>query len=277
MGLPGAVVRPGGRRPTGRTTTRARGRGSPRRSAIVEAFHGTRRSVRNGALLNAFLPCRVFDLRAICDSCAEALRERADALDEEQSPYGLDSLSELGFHPILHEGCRRAGFNVLPEQRYPTHATKSRRSEGDRCDIVLLESPATHLVDPLMAGTLFGARGARPDDALWIEVKIVPQFALVSGVACANQAYSSLLLQAASADVRKLAGDERIRHGAVMLVLLATSEDIIRHDVNAWACACLDAGLEIAAPIVRAFEIAERIGNKACAVAAVPITALQSH
>lgn len=209
----------------------------------------------------------MFDLRAICDSCAEALRERADALDAEQSPYGLDSLSELGFHPILHEGCRRAGFNVLPEQRYPTHATKSRRSEGDRCDIVLLESPATHLVDPLMAGTLFGARGARPEDAMWIEVKIVPQFALVSGVACANQAYSSLLLQSAGADVRKLAADPAIRRAAVALVVFAASEAIARHDINAWACACLDKGLEIGAPIVAGFAIADRIGNASCSMA----------
>lgn len=209
----------------------------------------------------------MFNLPAICDSCAEALRERAGALDEEQSPYGLDSLSELEFHPILHEGCRRAGYNVLPEQRYPTHATKSRRSEGDRCDIVLVEAPATHLVDPLMAGTLFGARGAAPEEALWVEVKVVPQFALVSGVACANQAYSSLLLQSASADVRKLAGDPAIRHAAVALVVFAASETIARHDINAWACACLDKGVAIGAPIVAGFAIADRIGNLACTVA----------
>ncbi len=227
--------------------------------------------MRNGALLFSFLPCRVFELRVICDSCAEALRERARALDEEQSPYGLDSLSELDFHPILREGCRRAGYTVLPEQRYPTHATKSRRSEGDRCDIVLVEPPATHLVDPLMAGTLFGARGVPPEEALWIEVKVVPQFALVGGVACANQGYSSLLLQSASADVRKLAGDPAIRCAAVLLVMFGASEDILRHDVDAWACACLDKGLAIGAPVASAFGVADRLGNRACAAVFTPV------
>ena len=209
----------------------------------------------------------MFDLRAICDSCADALPERAVALDAEQSPYGIDALAELGLHPLLHEGCRRAGYAVLSEQRFPSHASRARRSEGDRCDIALLEPPAAHLIDPLMEGTLFGAHGAQPEEALWIEIKVVPQFALVAGVACANQGYSSLLLQSAAADVRKLASDPRIRHAAILLVLFTASEAVARHDVNAWACACLDKGLEIGAPIVATFGIADRIGNKVCAVA----------
>lgn len=213
----------------------------------------------------------MFDLRTICDSCAETLRERSLALDAEQSPYGIDALAELGLHPILHGGCRRAGFVVLPEQRYPTHAARPRRSEGDRCDIVLLEPPAEHLADPLMAGTLFEGRGAAPEDALWIEIKVVPQFALVGGVACPNGAYSSLLLQSATADVRKLASDQRIRHAAIMLVLFTATEAVARHDVTAWACACLDKGLAIGAPIVSAFPVADRLGNRTGAIVLTPV------
>lgn len=213
----------------------------------------------------------MFDLRIIGDACADALRLRAAALDEEQSPYGTDALAELELHPFLLEGCRRAGFIALPEQRYPSHAARSRRSEGDRCDIVLLEPPATHLLDPLMADTLFAQRGAAPEDALWIEVKVVPQFALVSGVACANAGYSGLLLQSAAADIRKLSSDERIRHGAILLVMFGASQDVLRHDITAWACACLDKDLQIGVPVVSAFGITERIGNRYCATALIRV------
>lgn len=209
----------------------------------------------------------MWDLRAVCDAAINALRRHALALDEEQSPYGLDALDEVDLHPILATGFLDAGWGALREQRYPAVAARPRRSEGDRCDLVLTHEPGQHLLDPLLAGTLFAARGVSPDEALWIEVKTAHQFALAGAEAGPNAAYASSLLTAATADLRKLAREPGICHGAALLVLFALNEDVARHDLNTWAHACLDKALPIRAPIVDAFPITDRIGNTCCAVA----------
>lgn len=208
----------------------------------------------------------MWDLRAVGDAATNALRLHAQALDEEQSPYGLDALDEVALHALLAAGFTDAGWGALREQRYPSVAGRPRRSEGDRCDIVLTHAPGEHLIDPLMAGTLFAGRGASPEDALWLEIKAAHQFALAGAEAGPNAGYASSLLTNATADVRKLAREPGIRHGATLLVHFALNEEVARHDLALWAHKCLDVGLPIRAPVIDGFPVTDRIGNAFCSV-----------
>jgi len=199
----------------------------------------------------------------IVDAVAAGLMERARADDLEQAVYGFDALDELGLHPLVHAAFRGAGYGVWPEQRYPGGWARSRKSEGLRCDVVLTRD-GLPLRDPEMKATLFGQQpAADADEAYWLEIKTVAQFE-TSGP---FRRYSAELLSPVVEDVKKLAGDEMIRHAGLLLVLLTESREVAEHDLLAWHKRCLDRGYPVAAPAVRGFRITERIGNAWCAAA----------
>jgi hypothetical protein len=211
------------------------------------------------------------DWTAIVESAADGVREGAARRDEEQSPYGVDALEEVALHPILVSGIERSGRRCLREQRLPTGRARAKRSEGTRCDLVVLPPGETELTDPLMAGTLFAGRGAAPEEAVWLEVKAIHQFALVNGVASANPRYSALWLREATADVAKLAGESELLRRGLLLVVFAADERTFDHDLGAWAHRCLDRGIPIGALARRSFPITERIGNRVCGVVVVEV------
>jgi hypothetical protein len=212
--------------------------------------------------------------RDILNACADGLRAGALAYDDEQSPYGIDALAELAIQEIVRGALREAGYGVHGEVRLPRRATLPRRSEGERCDIVITERPGEPLLDPLDSDTLFSSSGVPMDEALWIEVKAAHQFALVDGVAQASRAYSSQLLTGAVRDVNKLA-EQGLPFAAILLVLFTVDEDTAAHDIDAWAHRCLDVELPIGAPIRESFAITERIGNRVCTVALTRVSPLE--
>lgn len=228
----------------------------------------------------------MWDLDLIADLAARGLEGHARALDTEQSVRGIDALSEVGLHALLRgalaaeqpphpDGSR---FGVLAEQRFPGDRLNPKRSEGERCDIVLLAPPGgrgglstpgessespwhRRLLDPLEAGTLFEGCGVAPEEALWIEVKVAAQFALIDGVGRANPRYSGVMLREVPGDARKLARDPVIRDGAVMVVMFNADEATAAHDLEAWRVRAIEKGWPVRTPIVRRFGISDRIGN----------------
>ena len=213
----------------------------------------------------------MWDLGLILSACAHALQEVARSLDEEQAALGIDALDELEIHPILRNGLTDAGFGVLAEQRYPQAGSRPKRSEGDRCDIVLTDQPGEHLIDPLASHTLFGGRGVESEAALWIEIKVVGQFSVIDDMARANPGYSAGLLSLLMADVRKLAADDRIAHGAALLVLFNSDESVAEHDLAQWTRTAIEKGLPISSPLCERFAISDRIGNGVATVALVQV------
>ena len=209
--------------------------------------------------------------RSICDGAAEGLREEAARRDAEQSPYGVDALDEVSLHPLLASGIEQTGCRVLREQRLPRGRGRAKRSEGARCDLVVLPEGEEALVDPLMAGTLFGDRGAAPEEAVWLEVKAIHQFALVQGVAGPNPRYSALWLREAVEDVGKLSRESALLRRGLLLVAFASDERVLEHDLAAWAHRCLDRGIPINAPVRTTFPITERIGNRLGAAIVVEV------
>lgn len=213
-----------------------------------------------------------FDHALLCDIAADAVGAEAARRDLAQDVAGVDCLPELAIHPILRAAFEHAGFGVHPETHYPARVGR-RRSEGDRCDIVLTRRPGDALMDPAEAGTLFETSGVRPEQAFWIEVKCVHQHALIAGVGRPNPGYAGLLGGPVAADVRRLAGEPAIERAALLLLLFVESEPVGAHDLEAWAHRCLDRGLPIGAPCARRIPIADRIGNRLCLVTMTPVRA----
>ncbi|MHC4217406.1 MAG: hypothetical protein ACYSU7_03015 [Planctomycetota bacterium] len=203
----------------------------------------------------------------IADAAEAALRAEADRHDREQSVRGPDALDELSLHPVLAEGLRRAGYGVFGEQHYPTVGLRRRDTEGERCDLVLTPGDR-ELHDPGREPTLFDPPDAvAPDEAFWLEVKVVCQFTPEGP----NHRYTSQLLSTVGEDVRKLGRNPGLLHTGLLIVLFAEDQPTVGHDLAAWLDRCLQRGLAVGAPSIRTFEITDRLGNGVCAAAVYPV------
>jgi hypothetical protein len=241
-------------------------------------------------------------------AAADAIRKEADRLALEQSPHGVDALPELGLHPVLGAGFAAAGFGVVAEQPYPgwcempqeggkKRPSRPQRRDRQRCDLVLLAGPGSVLVDPVSkrmaaereamerAGTLFagaeereevaqgcedGGSSAAPEDAYWLEVKVVGQWCYTHGVPGPNRTYASEMV-AVAADLLKLSADPYIRRGGLLLVVFAADRETAEHDVEVVVGR---ARKSLTGTVQRAegFAISDRIGNAWCQVALLTAT-----
>lgn len=214
-----------------------------------------------------------WDLFEIAGLCARGIRAEDARLAAEHAVRGVDALDELALQVLVRGGIA-ARYPVVAEQRYPAARARRRRSEGERCDIVVVPGDAgdgAHLIDPLEAGTLFAGRGVDPRDALWMEVKCVWQHAICDGVARANPAYATQLVRLTAADVRKLAREDGVSWAAVVVVAFHATAAVAEHDLGVWRARMIEQGWAGGAPIVERFAITDRIGNGVCSVVVAPV------
>lgn len=245
----------------------------------------------------------MWDWHRLTEIVRDGLFERERRLREEQAVYGLDALREIQMHPILAEALLAAGFGLLREQAYPSMVGKPGKRLGkaarDRCDLVLTPSPGIALADPIDTcreldwlhgkGTedhtpsLFveheipeaqlnnaHAMSVAPEDAAWIEVKVVAQFSFTHGVPGPNSAYASELTGSLARDLSKINNEPLVRHGAVLLVLFSLDERTAEHDVSVALHRCLDRDCRFRSPVSLRFPILDRVGNAVCSVVLVP-------
>lgn len=199
----------------------------------------------------------------IAEAVAQGLADRSARDDAEHAVYGFDALDELGMHPVLHDALRGAGWGVWPEQRYPGHWHKSKRSEGLRCDVVLTPE-GRPLRDSSVRGTLFDDGSATdPEAAYWLEIKTVAQHQTDGPF----KRYSAELLSPVANDVKKIWSDGVIQHGGLLLVLFTEDQPTAEHDLAVWHERCLRKGFPVGPPAVRGLPIGDRIGNAWCSVA----------
>ncbi|HYE03296.1 MAG TPA: hypothetical protein VD963_08670 [Phycisphaerales bacterium] len=232
----------------------------------------------------------MYDPVAIVEAAAAALGQCQQRGLDEQAVYGLDALAETEFHPIIAAGLAGAGFGVLRERPYPAE-WRARRGEDSkprdrlRCDLVLTPAQPAALEDPLVslsrlkrrrkqaAGTLYqhllspevpepGPACTRPEEAFWLEIKLVAQFCYTAGVPGPNRSYASELLRGVPADLRKLDADPLIRAGGVLLVLLTDDPGTAAHDLVQLVHRILDRGLSVASPVTTGLALSDRIGNR---------------
>lgn len=223
----------------------------------------------------------MWDPLDLCEHGARWLREREELYALEQSPTGIDSLSEREVQAILADGWRSAALRVWREWPFPANPDpRLRLTERERCDLILAPPGAGDLLDPsaelrealAAKGTLFESalparRATSPADAFWLEIKVAGQFACVDAVPSPNRRYAHDLVGGLRADLAKLARDPAIVHAGAMLVLFTDSASTAAHDLAIAFHRLLDAGCEFRSPATRSFAIADRIGNGACTVA----------
>ena len=217
--------------------------------------------------------------------------------------YGLDALDETEVHPVLARAFEEAGFGVMREQAYPTQWKRKRRAgdqlplprDRERCDLVLTPRPGQRLRDSLaaaktakrtrdeVAGTLFEAMGGAggevlsardevaPDDAYWLELKVVAQYSVESGVPGPNRVYASQITRFAAGDIGKLSCDRTIVHGGLALVLFTADRRTAVHDAGVMVERLVERGLRVGEPTSRSTPIVERIGNAVCTVVLIPL------
>lgn len=211
-----------------------------------------------------------WDGARIVDAVADALQQRADRDNLEQAVYSIDGRDELELHPMIQAALREAGFGVYPEQRYPGDRTNRKKSHGKRCDVVLTPDGRA-LMEPDAETTLFAPADAVVlEAAFWLEIKTVSQYTADGPFA----RYSAELLQPVSQDIRKMAGDRGIFHAGLLLVLFTADEATALHDLRAWEQRVLKRGYPVAPPVMRGFELQERMGNGRCTAALYPVRRL---
>ncbi len=177
------------------------------------------------------------------------------------------------------------------------NAPLARESDRQRCDIVLTPAPGLGLADPVkrdkraraerrkLAGTLFESLAVQenaepapdpasipPEEAFWLEIKLVGQFCYEAGIPGPNRTYASQLVRGAAADLAKLAKDPHIHHAALLIILFTETEEIARHDLVQAMHRCLDRGVAASTPLTASFPITDRIGNRVCTLALIRAT-----
>ncbi|MFN7020598.1 MAG: hypothetical protein ACK4WH_04620 [Phycisphaerales bacterium] len=234
----------------------------------------------------------------IAELASLALAAQESEYRDEQAVYGLDALNEVELHPILAAGLSRGGLGVLREHPYPKEwrgkctlspeaSQPPDRRDRLRCDLVLTPVPGQSVRDPLAThaalrqhrrdttGTLFEAHAIRADDhvvcsaspglppeeAYWLEVKVIAQTCYTHGVPGPNSGYSGELRRAAR-DLVKLNDDPGIARGGLLVVLFGESEQVTHHDLAVLTHLCLDRDLPIGSPTFASRPIHDRIGNR---------------
>jgi hypothetical protein len=203
----------------------------------------------------------------IADALATGVAAASAEVELEQAVRGLDARLELELHPVLREGLRGAGYGVAAEVRFPRDRGLRRRSEGVRCDMVVTPG-GRPLADPEAQLGLFApADAVALVDAAWLEVKVVAQH----NERGPNRAYAAALQRPVWKDIAKLAADPHILHGAAVLVLFTADAAIAGHDLDVWSSGASVRGLRLQPREQRSVAIGDRLGNRLCTVAVLPL------
>ena len=203
----------------------------------------------------------------LADALETGLLREEQRLKTEQAISGLDVRQEVDLHVQLAEDLAATGLGVHREIRYPVARRHRRRTQGDRCDLVLTPDNRP-LQIPEAAATLFrDDHAVALEDAFWLEVKVVAQFTEEG----ANASYSSQLLSTVQDDIAKLSRDRGILHAGLLIVLFTANAEIADHDLGIWQDRCLEKSLPISAPFNRVVPIVDRLGHQCCTLRIYPV------
>lgn len=231
----------------------------------------------------------MWSLAEILDCIEAQLRIEDHAIRVQQDIRGIDSCRETELHPLISQSFREIGAAVFREVHYPSFDGELlKRTHRDRCDLVVLPEGKKTLYDPVDAhkslrsasGTLFETVASlpavnpdqcRPQEAIWIEIKIIAQHRYVDGVPIPNANYAHELLTGPRADVVKLAAEAQIRHAAVLVLLFAEEKEAGIHDLSIAMREMIDQDLPVGMPEYSSLPIIDLGGNAWCTLALIPV------
>lgn len=225
----------------------------------------------------------------IIRSVSDAFQAYERDLLDEHAVVGLDSYREIDLHPIAYTGLMPQFDTVLREVCLPsTERDLPGRNARERVDLVILPDGKKSIYDPVDAhkdlkrasGTLFEPVAALaaptpgecpPSEAMWIEIKSVPQFRYVDGVPVPNTKYANELISGPREDVIKLASDPEIRHAGVLTIVFTEHQEAGPHDIAVSVREMIDQDLPVGSPEIEQIEIQDRGGNAWCTLGLIPV------
>lgn len=205
------------------------------------------------------------DLHTLADHLEMILRQREADLRLEQAVYGLDTLSEVELHTLLAEGLAQF-YDVAREVHYPS--TSGRKlSHRARCDLAITPKGFPLQLDSRPPDLFSPAHSARPQEALWLEIKAAWQFR-EGGVRHAG--YGAQWRHAIVADLKKMELDPLIEEAALLLLVFNESQQILEKDLDLFELVLAEKEVLAGFRHVRSVPIQDRIGHRICTVALWP-------
>lgn len=206
-----------------------------------------------------------WDLSTLADHLGDAIEQAERDLRIEQAVYGIDSREERALHELLASGLA-PHYEVAREVHYPSSLGR-KLTHRLRCDLVLTPKARPlrrdHAVD-----TLFDPIDqARPDEALWLEVKAAYQFR--EGGA-RHGGYGNQWRNAVVEDLRKMEAEPIIHHAGLVLVVFNESKEILAKDLELFEMVLMQKEVLAGFRQVRSVPILERMGHRLCTVALWP-------
>jgi hypothetical protein len=206
-----------------------------------------------------------FDLSTVADHLHDALKAAEADLRLDQAVYGLDSMDEVKLHDLLVRGLS-SHYEVAREVHYPSSAG-AKRTHRMRCDLILCPkgSPLKRDTEP---ATLFDPpTQCRPEDALWLEVKVAYQFR-EGGVR--HGGYGAQWRLAVVEDLRKMEQEALIKEAALVLIVFNESEQVLDKDLDLFETILAQKEVLAGFRQVRSIPILDRLGHRLCTVALWP-------
>lgn len=196
----------------------------------------------------------------VADALADALASLEQALRAEHAPHGLDEWDERPVQHALAAALRRH-YEVTLEAHYPSSAG-AKRSHRARCDLVL-SRPGR----PLHQGESLPLDLCPPEEALWLELKVVHQR---KAGGARDPRYAPQWRRHLVADVTKLSTEPRITAGAAVLVAFTEDAATLARDLDAFELELTRQDVVAGFRQVRTWPVQDRIGHTLGAVAAWP-------
>ncbi|MEZ6163071.1 MAG: hypothetical protein R3B67_01395 [Phycisphaerales bacterium] len=134
----------------------------------------------------------------------------------------------------------------------------------------LLNATGT-LFEPVAQTPEIEAFECDPRDAMWIEIKVIPQFRYVDGVPGPNAKYAHELLSGPGTDAVKLSADPLIAHAGLLVVLFNEIQEAGVHDLSIAMRELIDRDLPVGMPEMETFPIVDRCGNAFCTLGLIPL------
>lgn len=207
----------------------------------------------------------LWDFSTIADELHRTLDDAEQALRLEQAVYGLDSKDEKRLQELLAQGLSTK-FEVAREVHYPSTAGR-KLTHRKRCDLVLtpigrplrLDSKPPDLFDP--------PDQARPEDALWLEVKIAAQFRQLN---VRHGGYGAQWRTAIVDDLKKMETESPIKEAGLLLIVFTESVDVLHKDLQLFEDVLVEKEVLAGFRQVRSVAILDRMGHKLCTAAVWP-------
>jgi len=206
-----------------------------------------------------------WDFSTLADHLGEVIGRAEAELRLEQAVYGLDVKSEVELQRLLGEGLRLY-YEAAREVHYPSTRGK-KLTHRQRCDLVLTPKGRPLKLDWAVETLFDPADQARPEEGMWLEVKVACQFR-EGGVR--HGGYGQQWRNAVVEDLVKMDADPLIRHAGLCLIVFNESHDILNKDLENFELVLAQKEVLAGFRQVRSVEIVERIGHRVCTVAVWP-------